>query len=123
MTDDEKRRIAAPAAFYAALAATLRSVAAEHGYALAVHGSMATDLDLVAVPWTADASDPEAIAHAIADAVGCPPGKPSAKPHGRLAWNIVLNSPAYWSIEKTAVEHSLDSTWIDLSVMPRRQDR
>lgn len=29
----------------------LRDIAREHGYALSVHGSVARDIDIVAIPW------------------------------------------------------------------------
>jgi len=43
---------AASAAFYAVVYPTLRDVAKLHGYALAIHGTMTRDFDLVAIPWT-----------------------------------------------------------------------
>lgn len=47
------------APFYACLYAGLCDKARENGYALAIHGSVITDLDLVAVPWTAKAVSAE----------------------------------------------------------------
>lgn len=41
-------------AFYAFMYTKLREVALECGYALAVHGTLASDLDLVAVAWKDD---------------------------------------------------------------------
>lgn len=37
--------------FYACLLESLRKIAYENGYALAIHGSCARDLDLIAVRW------------------------------------------------------------------------
>lgn len=104
---------------YAALATTLREVARAKGYALAVHGSMATDLDLIAAPWTDEAVGAHDLAIAIATAVGCPLSAPTEKPHGRLSWSISLDAPAFWSFDKNRVERHLSNVWIDLSVMPR----
>jgi hypothetical protein len=84
------------------------------GYALAPHGSMARDIDLIAVPWTEDAVSGSELVRVIAEmcngylaertsAGGRP--KPTVKPHGRRAWSIHLGGGAY----------------IDLSVMPRRK--
>jgi len=103
----------------------LREVARRHGYALTVHGSQERDIDLVAVPWTDNATDARALVSAIFDAchaiIGsviwphAPAGegvleassgsleKPVCKCHGRLAWCIFLGEDQY----------------IDLSVMPR----
>jgi ribosomal protein S27AE len=43
----------------------LRRVAYTHGYALPEHGSLQRDIDLVAVPWTAEACDPFVLAEAL----------------------------------------------------------
>ena len=37
--------------FYACVLESLRKIAKENGYALAIHGSCASDLDLIAVRW------------------------------------------------------------------------
>jgi len=104
----------------------LRWVARKHGYALAVHGTLARDIDLVAVPWTSSACDPVFLAMALRDVAaelnkgvallldaeradnpdyfydGCP----GAKPHGRLCWAWHLGGGPY----------------IDLSVFPPRHE-
>lgn len=93
---------------YACLYPGLAEVARSHGYALAIHGSVSTDLDLIAVPWTEYPSSAETLAHAITEhaaaclTVGCRGGNPERKPHGRLAWHLSLDAGAC----------------IDLSVMP-----
>lgn len=87
------------------------------GYALAVHGSMARDLDLIAVPWRVGACDADVLAADLAAAIGgviendpnAQPGdwqrrNPQPKPHGRLAYSIQLGGGPY----------------IDLSVMPKK---
>lgn len=101
----------------------LRAVARRHGYALAVHGSLARDIDLIAIPWTDAAGKPEPFVREVVEEVrrvlgfcvlaakGADgqtvndddylPGTP--KPQGRQAWTIVVSG----------------GTWIDLSVMPR----
>lgn len=74
------------------------------GYALAVHGSMSRDMDLIAVPWTDEAESGKELLQRICQAVGCDAVEgPYVKPHGRKAWAILLGGDAY----------------IDLSVMPR----
>lgn len=104
---------------YAELLPTLREEARRHGYALALHGSGQRDLDLVAVPWVAEASPPAQLAEALRAAVGgfirdepdALPGdytrrSPEPKPHGRLAWSIHLDEPS-------------GRRYIDLSIMSR----
>jgi len=90
----------------------LRVVARGQGYALAVHGSLARDIDVVAIPWTEEAVDAPALVAAIVAEVERVNGhaymrdrdaNPTEKPHGRRAWSIHLGGGPY----------------IDLSVMPR----
>lgn len=109
---------------YAWIYPQLVKVARDHGYALAIHGSCNRDLDLVAVPWVDDAAEPSVLIDAMReriDGVIVPTGthggrwdgtkfvdaiveNPSAKPHGRLAWNIHFTSCEFY---------------LDVSVMPR----
>ena len=95
--------------WYAMTYVGLERVAWRHGYALALHGSMARDLDLVAIPWTDDADDPEKLIAAIVrfvvskSDVKISQPKPMAKPHGRLAYTVPLGSGQY----------------LDISVMPK----
>lgn len=114
------------AAAYAWIIPNAMRVARQHGYAIAVHGSMHRDLDLMAMPWTDEAVSPTELVEAIREAVegrivpdGTKGGRwdadanafvsavvrqPEHKPHGRLAWNI----------------HFADNAFvIDISVMPR----
>lgn len=120
MTEEPKpqRLRALPRALvFAALLPQLQAVAREYGYALTVHGSMATDLDLVAVPWVDEAAPPSKLLEAIRTAVdGLLVGKPSQKPHGRRAWSI---HPKVY----TPVLRDVWEPYIDLSVMPRRRKR
>lgn len=44
--------------FYACILESFRKIAIEHGYALAIHGSCASDMDLIAVKWREDCSKP-----------------------------------------------------------------
>ena len=105
---------------YCCLYPRLATVARTHGYALAVHGTMGRDFDLIAVPWIDSASEPDALIRDILDACAtdlpegtakCVDGKwiavdltkPSVKEHGRLCWTIILERGAF----------------IDFSVMPR----
>jgi hypothetical protein len=106
----------------------LRAVAKEKGYALASHGSMARDIDLIAVPWRGHDVAPafelvEAIraeaervtGHTTAwfnDERAHPSDytrrNPEPKPHGRLGWSIhIMGMRCY----------------IDLSVMPTTDAR
>lgn len=52
-------------AFYKKILPRLRVVAKGHGYALAVHGSLTRDFDLVAIPWGGEHSDKNELAKDI----------------------------------------------------------
>ncbi|MEH0194589.1 hypothetical protein V7S57_02520 [Caulobacter sp. CCNWLY153] len=88
----------------------LRERAKALGYALAAHGSQERDIDLVAIPWTARACSPEALANSLRQVLSdlyvirleIGPEATPPKPHGRLCWSFWIQS---W-------------TYIDLSVMP-----
>jgi hypothetical protein len=99
------------APWYAMMFVKLERVAWRHGYALALHGTMARDLDIVAIPWTEDASDPDkliaAIKRFIVDKANVKlKGKevPTQKPHGRQAYAIPIGYEGHY---------------LDLSIMPR----
>lgn len=96
----------------------IRTAARELGYAIAVHGSLSRDIDLVAVPWTQTAACAQDLAARVFEVARERNGDvgffakddmPSLevltgekKPHGRRAWSFHLGG-----------------TYIDLSVMPR----
>lgn len=87
----------------------VRAEARELGYALAVHGSLTRDVDIVAVPWTDDAAPAELLVDAVVRAVDgsqhTDPDPGKERPHGRRSWSIVL--PGF------------GNTYLDVSVMPR----
>jgi hypothetical protein len=101
---------------YVALYGLLAVAAKACGYALAVHGSVQRDFDLLAVPWTDEAVDEaeliEALKRAVGgaktpsyiiDSTGAEVENPISKPHGRRGWSIILGGGAY----------------LDVSVMPK----
>ena len=58
------------APFFACLYASLCETARSHGYALAIHGTVTTDCDLIAVPWTEMASDGETLMKSMMQHIG-----------------------------------------------------
>lgn len=98
---------------YAVFFPILAEIAQANGYALALHGSLQRDLDLLAVPWTKEAVSAEELMKAIADYAGEVMGmmfetavvitQVEEKPHGRKAWCIAMGNGSV----------------IDLSVTPR----
>ena len=60
-----------------------------HGYALACHGSLARDFDLIAVPWADVVSSPvEVLKSIISTFTLSVVGPPEKKNHGRLAYTL-----------------------------------
>jgi hypothetical protein len=94
--------------FYAVLYSSMRKAALECGYALALHGSLHSDMDLMAMAWVEDAKPVEELVKAIDDCVGGTVWKDfkfkdrTDKPHGRTTFTISI----------------LGDYHIDLSVIP-----
>lgn len=55
------------AAFYACIFEDLKKAALDCGWALGLHGSLANDMDIMAMPWTEDAKPVEVMIKALAD--------------------------------------------------------
>lgn len=81
------------------------------GYALAVHGTRARDLDLIAVPWAPDADSAGRLLSRLVDAEFIH-STPEKKPHGRVAYTL------YW--RGTDENREMGCLYVDLSVMPRQ---
>ena len=100
-------------AVYSIYFGILQDIAKQYGYALALHGSMRRDLDLVAIPWTEQTGKVEEMLWEFKSAVGFTKnalhvdGKPwdsiEHKPHGRIAYTIVSGTRS-----------------IDVSIIPTR---
>jgi len=103
------------------------------GYALLVHGSLARDIDMVAVPWTDDAVSLDVLVRALTHVCrehndGVAYGRTAEgertedpdmfrrthKPHGRVAVSIHLGGGA-------PHEHMDHGTYVDLSILPIRR--
>ena len=79
------------APMYVFLYPALAEIAREHGYALAIHGSIGKDFDLVAVPWAETVRAPEEVIEAIVKRYAVASVKGPAKMnHGRLCWTIAI---------------------------------
>ena len=77
------------APIYACVYAQLAEVTRSHGYALAAHGSLAADFDLVCIPWVPGVSDPQSVVDEITSRFAIEQfGEPSQKEHGRIAYTI-----------------------------------
>lgn len=70
----------------------VREIARKHGWAIGVHGSLCRDIDLIAVPWTEDASFTWALFEAIRDEIGYSSESArgnTRKPCGRQALMVI----------------------------------
>jgi len=106
-----------PAPSYALIYPLLCEVAKPLGYALALHGSMNRDLDIVAIPLVDDAVEPEILVEALKERIDVFTGwddKPGKhKPHGRRGWLIWFKG----------VDHPIGGgACIDLSIMPKQEN-
>lgn len=86
---------------YARVFTIARTIAWQEGYAVLFHGSFTRDLDLIAVPWTEAATDPEHLVRRVALALedmailrksAENESQATLKPQGRLAWTFVFNT-------------------------------
>lgn len=94
-------------ALYKRVLPELRRIAYASGYGLGVHGSMRRDLDLIAVPWTDKAVEPNVLARRMQLSLSGMKQKTydwTEKPHGRRAATIVFAMNAF----------------IDLSITPKQ---
>jgi hypothetical protein len=95
------------AVFYTILYQDFRKAALECGYALAIHGSMSSDMDLIAVAWTEDARDSTTLVKRISDCIGNTVWKDhhlievGIKPYGRIAYSLSIFSD--WQIDLSII--------------------
>lgn len=93
------------APIYCGMYPRLAEIARKHGYALAVHGSLARDFDLICIPWIENPSEPKDVVEDITKEFAIKAsGEPDTTYHGRERWTIVI---------------SFGECFIDLSFMPR----
>lgn len=106
--DKSEVKIEGKPVFYAVLYNSMKKAALELGYALAMHGSMHSDMDLIAVAWVEDAKPIEELVQAINNCLGRTVWKEhnlknyEERPHGRIAYTLSI----------------LGDWHIDLSVIP-----
>lgn len=78
----------------------------DNGYALAVHGSLARDLDLIAIPWIENPSTIDTVLEEVTSTYALKViGEPEKRPNGRLAYTISVG---------------FGDCAVDLSFMPRQ---
>lgn len=93
--------------YAAAMYPELAEIARKHGYALAVHGSLARDFDLIAIPWVDEPTGtPDDVLNEITSTFAVSRiGEWIDKPHGRRAFTLAVG---------------FGQCSIDLQFMPRK---
>jgi len=85
---------------YTTIYPELVKIAKDNGYALAVHGSLMSDMDLIACAWVDDAVEPDDLVHRFALYISSLDFsnlreykfEKTVKCHGRIAYTIPINS-------------------------------
>jgi len=106
---------------YTSLLPALKKAAAQSGYALAVHGSMQRDLDLIAMPWVPKAYTPESLMVMLNRVLWRDfqfkrshwQKSVTRQPHGRLSYSMPF---AHLSDEIN--QGGKLAAYIDISIMP-----
>lgn len=96
------------AAFYACMWDDFRQAAMDCGWALGLHGSLNSDMDIMAMPWIENAmTADEMISHMISSCFGesvwakephFKKGQPGDKPNGRIVYTIPIFADFYLDI-------------------------
>lgn len=85
------------AAFYASIYDDLRKAAIECGWALGLHGSLSSDMDIMAMPWTDDVKPVGTMIQALSDCFSDNPWKDEhTAPHYDKPNNRVVYTMPIW---------------------------
>lgn len=103
MKDRESVTCNGRAVFYAAMWNDFRQAALKCGWALGLHGSLNSDMDIMAMPWTEDAQPAEEMIESLVDCFGFarPPHfqiDRESKPNGRVVYTIPIFADFYLDI-------------------------
>lgn len=80
------------ASFYACIWDDLRNAAMDKGWALGLHGSLANDMDIMAMPWTESAAPVEEMIQALS---GCFTDNPFKEEHIKPFYGMPNNRVVY----------------------------
>ena len=89
------------AVFYAAMWEDFRGAALDKGWALALHGSLASDMDIMAMPWTKDAVQPLEMILALKqcfDEPNCLNLIETSMPNNRMVYTLAIWADFYLDI-------------------------
>ena len=106
------------AAFYAAMWDDIRQCAMDCGWAVALHGSLASDMDIVAMPWVKEARSFNWLIEKIANLftgnhlVECSQITYGEKPHGRIVASIPIWADFYLDISTMDTAKAKYGRWV-----------
>ena len=83
------------APLYAIWYPTLSEIARKNGYALAIHGSLARDMDLILVGWTNNVKSVRTVIHKFCEILNCKSLPPIKKPLGRERYRLFFDTKEY----------------------------
>jgi len=126
----ERKPIHAKPSLYAYYFLHLKEIALEYGYNLVLHGSMARDLDLIAIPWVDDPKPELDMINALSQHMnGVTSNNPETFMHkmlpgGRKSFVINLNRGGYRRNNEGDISDPIEFTpdpqyYIDISVTPK----
>lgn len=91
--------------FYAVLLQSFTITAKEYGYALALHGSLANDMDIIVTPWVEDFKPIDELINAFRDIIGETVWRyddelkqPTIMPCGRMCYTLPISGDWYIDI-------------------------
>ena len=104
------------AAFYAAMWEDIRQCAMDHGWAVALHGSLASDMDIMAMPWVSDSVSFAELVKAIrllftGNHMHGTVITYNEKPHGRIVATIPIWADFYLDISTMDAEEVVHGEW------------
>lgn len=98
-TTEEALKTKANPTVYCSYFGILREIAIKNGYSLSIHGSLQNDMNLIAVPWTKEAVEPEILITAFNDWIsGTIDSKVEECVWGRKSFVITLRNGMYLDV-------------------------
>lgn len=86
-------------ALYSHRLADIQRIGQAHGYAIAIHGSMQGDLDVIAVPWIEGCAGVDTFVTALCDGLGTQVhGEPEQRAHGRLCYTLLMAGACFMDL-------------------------
>lgn len=80
------------APIYCGMYPELAEIARSHGYALAIHGSLARDFDLIAIPWVENPSKSDVVVRSFEERFALrQTGEADVTYHGRKRYTMVIS--------------------------------